>query len=42
MEETRSWLNDLKIRADYGETGNQDFSSYMSLNTMSGFGILPL
>ena len=38
MESTRSWLNDLKIRADYGETGNQDFSSYMSLNTMSGFG----
>lgn len=33
-----SWLNDLKIRADYGVTGNQDFGSYLSLNTMTGFG----
>lgn len=33
-----SWINDLKIRADYGETGNQDFGSYLSINTMSGFG----
>ncbi|MDE5635884.1 MAG: TonB-dependent receptor, partial [Muribaculaceae bacterium] len=32
------WINDLKIRADYGVTGNQDFGSYMSINTMSGFG----
>lgn len=32
------WINDLKIRADYGVTGNQDFGSYNSLNTMSGFG----
>ncbi len=32
------WINDLKIRADYGVTGNQDFSSYLSLSTMSGFG----
>lgn len=32
------WLNDLKIRADYGVTGNQDFGSYNSLNTMTGFG----
>ncbi len=32
------WINDLKIRADYGVTGNQDFSSYQSLNTMTGFG----
>lgn len=38
MEGTRSWLNDLKIRGDYGETGNQNFDSYLSLNTMSGFG----
>lgn len=38
MEATEGWLNDLKIRGDYGETGNQDFSSYMSLNTMTGFG----
>ena len=32
------WINDLKIRGDYGVTGNQDFGSYNSLNTMSGFG----
>lgn len=32
------WINDLKIRTDYGVTGNQDFGSYLSLNTMSGFG----
>ncbi len=32
------WVNELKIRGDYGETGNQDFDSYKSLNTMSGFG----
>lgn len=33
-----SWINDLKIRGDYGETGNQDFGNYRSLSTMSGFG----
>ncbi len=33
-----TWLNDLKIRADYGETGNQDFANYRSLSTMSGAG----
>lgn len=32
------WINDLKLRADYGVTGNQDFGSYLSLNTMTGFG----
>lgn len=32
------WLNDLKLRADFGVTGNQDFGSYISLNTMTGFG----
>lgn len=32
------WLNDLKLRADYGVTGNQDFASYLSLNTMTAFG----
>ena len=32
------WINDLKLRADYGVTGNQDFGSYNSLNTMTGFG----
>ncbi len=32
------WINDLKIRADFGITGNQNFNSYLSLNTMTGFG----
>ncbi len=32
------WVDDLKIRGDFGVTGNQDFDSYISLNTMSGFG----
>jgi TonB-linked SusC/RagA family outer membrane protein len=31
-------VNDLKIRADIGVTGNQDFDSYKSLSTMQGFG----
>lgn len=38
MESSRSWLDDLKIRADYGESGNQNFDSYMSLATMAGYG----
>jgi TonB-linked SusC/RagA family outer membrane protein len=33
-----TWINDLKIRADYGETGNQDFGNYLSLYTYKGFG----
>ena len=33
-----TWLNDLKIRGDFGVTGNQNFDSYLSLNTMTGFG----
>lgn len=32
------WLSDLKLRADFGVTGNQDFGSYNSLNTMTGYG----
>lgn len=32
------WLNDLKIRGDFGVTGNQDFDSYQSLSTMQAFG----
>ena len=38
MEGTRGWLNDLKIRADYGVTGNQEFASYQSIPTMTGYG----
>ncbi|MBB1286593.1 SusC/RagA family TonB-linked outer membrane protein [Flavisolibacter sp. BT320] len=33
-----SWINELKLRADYGVTGNQDFGNYLSLDTYSGFG----
>jgi len=33
-----TWLNDLKLRADYGITGNQNFDSYLSLDTMQGYG----
>lgn len=32
------WIDDLKLRGDFGVTGNQNFDSYKSLNTMSGFG----
>lgn len=35
------WLNELKVRADYGETGNQDFDSYKSLDTYGGYGYYP-
>lgn len=38
MEGTRDWLNELKIRAGYGETGNQDFSNYKSLILMTTAG----
>lgn len=31
------WIDNLKIRGDYGVTGNQDFNSYTSLTTMSGY-----
>ncbi len=33
-----SWLNDLKLRGDFGMTGNQDFESYLSIPTMQGYG----
>lgn len=33
-----TWINDLKIRADLGVTGNQDFDSYRSLATYGGYG----
>ncbi|MDR6562413.1 MULTISPECIES: SusC/RagA family TonB-linked outer membrane protein [unclassified Arcicella] len=36
-----SWLNELKLRADYGETGNQDFGNYLSLDTYGGYGYYP-
>lgn len=33
-----AWINELKLRGDYGETGNQDFGNYLSLDTYSGYG----
>ncbi|UCS94907.1 SusC/RagA family TonB-linked outer membrane protein [Echinicola marina] len=37
-----SWLEDLKIRADYGVTGNQNFGNYLSLDTYTGYGYYPI
>jgi TonB-linked SusC/RagA family outer membrane protein len=36
-----SWLNDLKLRADYGVTGNQDFGNYLSLLLYGSYGFFP-
>ncbi|QCR23161.1 SusC/RagA family TonB-linked outer membrane protein [Pontibacter sp. SGAir0037] len=33
-----NWVNELKLRADYGVTGNQDFGNYLSLDTYTGYG----
>lgn len=41
MKDRISWLNELKIRADYGVTGNQDFDSYKSLLLYGGYGYFP-
>ena len=38
MEASASWLDDLKIRADFGVTGNQEIGNYMSLATYGGYG----
>ena len=38
MESTRDWLDDLKIRGDFGVTGNQNIGNYLSLATYGGFG----
>jgi len=32
------WIDNLKVRADYGLTGNQDFGNYLSLDTYTGYG----
>ncbi len=32
------WIDDLKLRGDYGVTGNQNFGNYLSLSTYGGFG----
>jgi len=35
---TLPWLSQLKLRVDYGVTGNQDFGNYLSLDTYRGEG----
>lgn len=35
------WINELKLRADYGVTGNQDFGNYLSLLLYGGAGYFP-
>lgn len=32
------WIDDLKLRGDYGVTGNQNFGNYLSLSTYGGYG----
>ena len=32
-----TWIDDLKIRGDYGVTGNQDFANYTSLARMKAY-----
>lgn len=41
LKDKISWLNDLKLRADYGVTGNQDFGNYLSLLLYGGYGFFP-
>lgn len=36
-----SWITDLKLRADYGVTGNQDFGNYLSLALYQGYNWYP-
>lgn len=38
MENTKGWLDDLKIRGDFGVTGNQNIGNYQSLATYGGYG----
>lgn len=38
MADTRDWLDDLKIRGDFGVTGNQNIGNYQSLATYGGYG----
>ncbi|XHR95528.1 SusC/RagA family TonB-linked outer membrane protein [Mucilaginibacter sp. UC70_90] len=32
------WIDQLKLRGDYGVTGNQSFGNYLSLDTYTGYG----
>ncbi len=41
MKGALPWVNELKVRADYGITGNQDFDNYLSLLLYGGAGYFP-
>jgi TonB-linked SusC/RagA family outer membrane protein len=41
MKGALPWVNELKLRADYGVTGNQDFDNYLSLLLYGGAGYFP-
>ncbi|WPV02057.1 SusC/RagA family TonB-linked outer membrane protein [Mucilaginibacter sp. cycad4] len=41
MKGALPWINELKLRADYGVTGNQDFDNYLSLLLYGGAGYFP-
>lgn len=41
LKKSLPWINELKLRADYGITGNQDFGNYLSLLLYGGAGYFP-
>ncbi|MBL4678944.1 MAG: SusC/RagA family TonB-linked outer membrane protein [Mucilaginibacter sp.] len=41
FKESVPFVNELKLRADYGVTGNQDFGNYLSLLLYGGAGYFP-
>ena len=34
------WISDLKLRGDFGVTGNQEFDSYKSLALMQAYDLI--
>ncbi|WP_228085255.1 SusC/RagA family TonB-linked outer membrane protein [Mucilaginibacter sp. JRF] len=41
LKDALPWVDELKVRADYGVTGNQDFGNYLSLLLYGGAGYFP-
>ena len=41
LKATVPWVDELKLRADFGVTGNQDFDNYRSLLLYAGAGYFP-
>jgi len=41
LKATLPWVDELKLRADFGVTGNQDFDNYRSLLLYAGAGYFP-